>query len=113
MNAIYALQAAGLLHLGLLAAGVTMPRVVNLHEHIRPLPEFIRRLFWVYYGFIAFCLIGFGLPAPAWALELGAFFLRTETELMIKSRRVVPGKLLAGNFVFDFPEFSRAVEDLK
>lgn len=53
-----------------------------------------------------------GIPAPAWALELGAFFLRTETELIIKSRRVIPGKLLAGGFEFEFPDFSRAAEDL-
>ncbi|MCC5848363.1 MAG: TIGR01777 family oxidoreductase [Verrucomicrobia bacterium] len=54
----------------------------------------------------------FGLPAPAWALELGAFFLRTETELIIKSRRVVPGKLIASGFQFDFPEFGGAIDEL-
>jgi len=54
----------------------------------------------------------FGLPAPAWALELGAIFLRTETELIIKSRRVIPGKLLKKGFQFGFPEFKQAVEDL-
>jgi uncharacterized protein (TIGR01777 family) len=53
-----------------------------------------------------------GLPAPARALELGAVFLRTETELIIKSRRVIPGKLQAGGFEFEFPEFSQAVKDL-
>ncbi|MFM1770785.1 MAG: hypothetical protein RJA22_3314, partial [Verrucomicrobiota bacterium] len=45
----------------------------------------------------------FGLPATRWMLEIGAFLLRTETELVIKSRRVVPGKLLAGGFQFRFP----------
>ena len=34
--------------------------------------------------------ISLGLPAPAWLLELGTFVLRTESELMLKSRRVVP-----------------------
>lgn len=58
------------------------------------------------------CHAPFGLPATRWMLEVGAFFLRTETELVIKSRRVVPGKLLANgfNFHFEFPD--RAIEDL-
>lgn len=54
------LRLAGLLHLGLLAAGLLMPRVVNLRAHLADLPPFIRRLFWVYYIFIGFCLISFG-----------------------------------------------------
>src|SRR5581483_1852126 len=37
--------------------------------------------------------IGFGLPATAWMLEAGAAALGTETELLLKSRRVVPGRL--------------------
>src|SRR5262245_33495539 len=35
-----------------------------------------------------------GLPATKWMVEIGAFFLRTDTELMLKSRRVIPGRLL-------------------
>jgi uncharacterized protein len=54
----------------------------------------------------------FGLPATAWMLEVGAFLLRTETELIIKSRHVVPGRLLASGFEFQFPEFRGAVEEL-
>lgn len=54
----------------------------------------------------------FGLPATEWMLEIGAFFLRTETELILKSRRVVPGKLLASGFAFRFPTMRAAVEDL-
>ena len=50
------LQLAGLLHLGLTLAGATMPRVVGLRAHVATLPEFVRRLFWVYYGFIGLCL---------------------------------------------------------
>jgi uncharacterized protein (TIGR01777 family) len=53
-----------------------------------------------------------GLPATEWMLEVGAFFLRTETELIIKSRRVVPGRLLAGGFQFQFPEMREALNDL-
>jgi uncharacterized protein (TIGR01777 family) len=53
-----------------------------------------------------------GLPAARWMLELGAFALRTETELVLKSRRVVPGRLLAGGFVFTYPEWRSASDDL-
>lgn len=53
-----------------------------------------------------------GLSAPKWALELGAFFLRTETELIIKSRRVIPGKLTEAGFRFAFSDFKQAVADL-
>jgi uncharacterized protein (TIGR01777 family) len=52
------------------------------------------------------------LPVPAWALEIGAFFLRTETELILKSRRVVPGRLLAAGFAFRHPAWLEAAEDL-
>jgi len=60
------LQVAGVMHLGLLCAGMMMPQVVDLKRHLAALPTFIRRLFWVYYSFIALCLVSFGL---------GTFFL--------------------------------------
>lgn len=53
-----------------------------------------------------------GLPATEWMLETGAVLLRTETELILKSRRVVPGRLLAAGFQFQFPEMRAAVRDL-
>jgi uncharacterized protein len=53
-----------------------------------------------------------GLPATRWMLEIGAFFLRTETELILKSRRVVPGRLLQNGFVFQFPMWAEAARDL-
>ncbi len=53
-----------------------------------------------------------GLPAKEWMLEIGAFFMRTETELILKSRRVVPGKLLASGFEFRFGRMEEAVRDL-
>ena len=53
-----------------------------------------------------------GLPATRWMLELGAIFMRTETELVLKSRRVVPGRLLEQGFVFDFPRWPEAAKDL-
>lgn len=53
-----------------------------------------------------------GLPATRWMLELGAIFLKTETELILKSRRVVPSRLLASGFKFQFPVWEQAAEDL-
>jgi uncharacterized protein (TIGR01777 family) len=56
--------------------------------------------------------IPFGLASPRWMLEIGAFLMGTETELLLKSRRVIPRKLLASGFTFSFPDWSEAVQDL-
>jgi uncharacterized protein len=56
--------------------------------------------------------VSFGLPATPLMLEVGAFFLRTETELVLKSRRVIPGKLLQSKFTFQFPNWAEAAQDL-
>jgi uncharacterized protein len=53
-----------------------------------------------------------GLPSPEWLLEVGALFIRTETELLLKSRRVVPGVLTALGFRFEFPTWREAAHDL-
>ncbi|MFE9424728.1 TIGR01777 family oxidoreductase [Kitasatospora sp. NPDC006697] len=53
-----------------------------------------------------------GLPATRWMAELGAFALRTDTELLLKSRRVVPGRLLGAGFSFDYPRWAPAAADL-
>jgi uncharacterized protein (TIGR01777 family) len=58
------------------------------------------------------CGVSFGLPASRWMLEIGAVFMRTETELILKSRRVVPAKLLEHGFTFRFPNWSDAAGDL-
>ncbi len=54
----------------------------------------------------------FGLPTPRWMLETGTFLMRTESELVLKSRRVVPGRLLAAGFHFLFPTWPAAARDL-
>ena len=53
-----------------------------------------------------------GLPAAGWMLEIGTIFLRTETELVLKSRRVIPGRLLEAGFQFQFPEWVAATQNL-
>ena len=53
-----------------------------------------------------------GLAAPEWLLEIGTRLLQTESELVLKSRRVVPGRLLRSGFQFDFPDWPSAAADL-
>lgn len=53
-----------------------------------------------------------GLPAARWMLEVGAIFMRTETELILKSRRVVPGVLERGGFTFLFSTWPEAAKEL-
>ncbi|MBB5061020.1 hypothetical protein HDF16_005756 [Granulicella aggregans] len=54
----------------------------------------------------------FGVPTPPWMLEIGTFLLRTESELVLKSRRVVPGRLLDAGFTFRYPTWHQAAPDL-
>jgi len=56
--------------------------------------------------------IRLGLPATAWMARLGAVFLRTDAELVLKSRRVVPGRLLEAGFAFEMPDWPAAARDL-
>lgn len=53
--------------------------------------------------------IKFGLPSPKWLLEIGAVIIRTETELILKSRNVVPRKLLKAGFKFSLPTLKQAL----
>lgn len=70
-----------------------------------PNTEFMRHL-------RAACGMPLGLPATEWMLEIGARFLRTETELILKSRRVAPRLLLDSGFAFQFPDWKSAARDL-
>ena len=53
-----------------------------------------------------------GLPAFEWMLELGAFMLNSETELILKSRRVIPTRLLESGFEFQYPNWPDAAREL-
>jgi NAD dependent epimerase/dehydratase family enzyme len=53
-----------------------------------------------------------GLPLSNWMIELGAIFMRTESELILKSRRVIPGRLMEAGFSFQFPKWPEAARDL-
>ena len=56
--------------------------------------------------------IGIGLPSTRWMLEIGTLLMGSETELVLKSRRVVPGRLLESGFTFEFPSWAEAAADL-
>lgn len=58
------------------------------------------------------CGQSIGLPTMKWMAEIGAFFLRTDTELILKSRRVVPGRLLDAGFILELPDRPGAARDL-
>src|ERR1700722_1549165 len=53
-----------------------------------------------------------GLPATRWMAEIGAFALRSDTELLLKSRYVLPGRLTAAGFAFDYPAWPGAAAEL-
>jgi len=80
--------------------------VVNMTAPV-PMPnrEFMRTLRRAWHQPI-------GMPAAKWMLEIGALAMRTETELILKSRRVVPGVLLKHGFAFAFPTWPEAAADL-
>jgi uncharacterized protein (TIGR01777 family) len=57
--------------------------------------------------------VRFGLPLYRWMIELGSFAIRTQSELLLKSRWVVPTKLLASGFEFEHPKLEEALRDIR
>ncbi|MNG64405.1 Epimerase family protein [compost metagenome] len=53
-----------------------------------------------------------GLPSPKWLLEIGALLIGTETELLLKSRWVIPERLAGSGFGFQFPTIGKALDDI-
>lgn len=53
-----------------------------------------------------------GLPATAWMMDVVAFLIRTESELTLKSRNVLPARMLKAGFQFTWPEWKKSAEDL-
>ena len=94
------LQIAGVLHLGLMCAGLLMPRVVGMRGHLAGLPPFIRQLFWVYYSFIALCLVSFSIITIAFAgtLAAGGNLARALCAFFALFWTL---RLIAGTFIFD------------
>jgi hypothetical protein len=94
------LQVAGVMHLGLMSAGLLMPQVVGMRAHLVALPAFIRQLFWVYYTFIALCLVGFGVITIVFAetLASGSMLARALCVFLAVFWTL---RLLVATFVFD------------
>ncbi len=53
-----------------------------------------------------------GLPSPKWLLEIGAALIHTETELLLKSRWVLPERLENNGYAFKYPTISAALQDI-
>jgi hypothetical protein len=94
------LQIAGIMHIGLIAAGLLMPRAVNLRAHLAALPPFIRRLYWVYYSFIGLCLVSFGALSFGLAATLanGGLLARAVCGFLAAFWTI---RLIAATFIFD------------
>jgi uncharacterized protein (TIGR01777 family) len=89
-----------------LIAAPTIAGPVNLASpHPLPNSQFLRilRNAWG---------VPFGLPTLPWMLEMGTFLLRTESELVLKSRRVIPGRLLEAGFAFQYQTWGKAAAEL-
>ena len=54
----------------------------------------------------------FGIPLPRFALELGSIVIRTETELVLKSRWVLPERLVAAGYEFEYPHLEQALKQI-
>ncbi|WP_312765793.1 TIGR01777 family oxidoreductase [Epilithonimonas sp.] len=77
---------------------ITAPKPLTNEEMMKQLREKLK--------------IPFGVPSPVWLLELASIFIKTETELMLKSRNVYPEILLENGFQFKYDDFGKALEKL-
>lgn len=60
----------------------------------------------------SFAPLGIGLPAPSLFVQIGAFFMRTAPELVLKSRKVVSSTLTEAGYSFKYPDLAQAVSNL-
>ena len=83
-----------------MCAGLLMPQVVGMRGHLGALPPFIRQLFWVYYSFIALCLVSFSIITIAFAgtLASGGNLARALCAFFALFWTL---RLIAATFVFD------------
>ena len=56
--------------------------------------------------------VPFGFPSPVWLLKLGAVIIKTEPELILKSRWVIPERLINEGYIFKFPTLDRAIKNV-
>lgn len=77
---------------------IVSPKPVRNKELMQQIRKFVR--------------IPFGLPMPKWMLEFGARIIRTETELILKSRNVIPKKLTDAGFVYNYADLESALKEI-
>jgi len=80
------------------AVNITSPKPLSNEKMMKQLREKIK--------------IPFGIPSPVWLLEIAAIFIKTEAELMLKSRNVYPEILIENGFKFRYPLFDNVLEQL-
>jgi len=62
---LHLIRLAGILHLGILTASALVPKVLDWKEELRPLKPLVRSMFWIYGGYIVYCIVSFGLLCAA------------------------------------------------
>src|ERR1700716_3729747 len=104
INLTLLLQIDGVLHLGFMCAGLLMPRVVGMRRHLAAVPPFLRQLFWVYYSFIALCLVSFSVITIGFAdtLASGGSLARALCAFFAAFWTL---RLIAGTFVFELQPY--------
>jgi len=80
------------------AINITAPNPLSNEKMMKQLREKIK--------------IPFGIPSQVWLLEIAAIFIKTETELMLKSRNVYPEILIENGFQFKYDNFEKALDKL-
>ncbi|WP_379963651.1 TIGR01777 family oxidoreductase [Epilithonimonas sp. UC225_85] len=80
------------------AINITAPKPLSNKKMMKQLREKIK--------------MPFGIPSPVWLLEIAAIFIKTETELMLKSRNVYPEILIENGFQFRYDDFEKSLEKL-
>lgn len=80
------------------AINITAPKPLSNEKMMKQLREKIK--------------IPFGIPSPVWLLEIASIFIKTETDLMLKSRNVYPEILIKNGFQFRYDNFEKALDKL-
>jgi len=109
MNIELLIYLAGISHFGILIASALAPVALDWKESLKPLPELLRRMFWVYGGFIVMMIVGFGVLTLLFADDLyeGTPFARGVSTLIAV---FWGGRLAVQFFVFDArPYLTRAL----
>ena len=104
MKTALLLQIAGLLHLGLLCAGGSLPRVLAFSRHLTLVPVLLRRLFYVYYVFVGGTVIAFGAMSFFLADQLAAGG-PVARALLLLMMTFWTARLLVALFVFDLKPY--------